>query len=113
MPRRNALQHCLHVFKFADRVHAINLIHFRTRVGLSRSDSLYRPRFEVLSVKCFARVTVPGRTFARVLAATQAQPPSELTMPSHAATVTIRARHPTIRPARRRRIDADPTADLA
>src|SRR5438270_13788108 len=92
MPRRNTLQHCLHVFKFADRVNAINLIHSEHALGLSRSDSLYRPRFEVLSVKCFARVTLPDRTFARVLAATQAQPPSELTMPSHAATVTKRTR---------------------
>jgi hypothetical protein len=63
MPRRNALQHCLHVFKFADRVNAMNLIQLRTRAGLSRSDSLYRPRFEVLSVKRFARVTTPDRTF--------------------------------------------------
>ena len=60
MPRRNTLQHCLHVFKFADRVNAINLIHSEYALGLSRSDSLYRPRFEVLSVKCFARVTLRG-----------------------------------------------------
>jgi hypothetical protein len=54
--------HCLHVFKIAGRVRAINLIHFRTPAGLSRSGCTQCPRYEALTVKRFARVTAPDRT---------------------------------------------------
>ena len=57
--------HCSHVFKDADRVRAINLIHFRTPEGLARSGLTRCPRFEALTVKRFARVTAPGRNCSR------------------------------------------------
>ena len=60
---KHLARNCLHVFKFADRVRAINLIHFRTPAGLSRFGCTQCPRVEALSVKRFDRVTAPGRTF--------------------------------------------------
>ena len=59
---KHLARNCSHVFKFADRVSAINDIHFRTPAGLSRSGFTQCPRFEALTVKRFARVIAPGRT---------------------------------------------------